>query len=701
MLPRTGALHPFAMRVPGTRRIQSIVGLLLLVGVAICQPTDTASAAKRNVPAAEDPALGKARNAVRMRDFEKAVRIWRAAAKRGNPRARYRLGVAYRSGRGVAQDPAKAAYWFGKAASSGDADAQYALGKLYEKGLGVRADRGRAMEWIGEAARSGHREAKRALARMQRSGAGSSSGTRATPERKDPRERLARAIRLGETDAARDALVRGAPVDGAPGDERHWRPLLLAIDRSRPKIVDLLLKHGADPDQTSRLGEPALIVAIRSKERRIVQRLLRAGADPNAPSPRGDRPLMEAARLGLTPIVDDLLAADADPKATLDNGASAADLARRFGFGELAHRLRRAGAPTLERESETDRLAALESNRRGQTDAERKSSLPPLIEAARRGDDGLLREILTSGAEPGIRDPAGDSALHHAADGGHVEAIRILLDAGLEPDLRGAKETTSLMRAMASTAEGSDEVVEILLARGADPHLRDHLSAGIIRYAADGATPRKLRLLKRAGGSWSDLDASHALERAAGGGRMTAVRALLDIAEKSSSRTAAVCGAISAEQDETLGALLEMGLDLDQPCSDGRTALMIATQLERDDIIARLLAAGASPDGATRNGDTPLIAAASRGYQEIVEHLLEAGARIDQRGARRMTALMGAASNGRVDVVRTLLEHRADRRMRSDSGDTALKLARAAGHEDVARMIEAYKPGWSNWFGTR
>ncbi|MBW2716583.1 MAG: ankyrin repeat domain-containing protein [Deltaproteobacteria bacterium] len=690
------------LNISGVYHRAMIVSLVLLMGSGLEIEAFAAPADPGSIPAVEDPALAEARNAVLVRDFEKAVRIWKSAAKRGNPRACYRLGVAYRSGRGVDQDNARAAFWFEKAAAGGDADAQYALGKLFEKGLGVESNRGRAMKLIGDSARAGHREAKIALKRIQRSGSSAfaTADARISASRGDPRNALNQAIRIGDLESAREALSRGAPINGAPGDTKHWRPLILAIDRERPEIIQLLFRHHADPNLKSRLGEPALTLAIRTQNRKIVRLMLSAGANPDASSSSGYRPLMEAARLGLSSSVEDLLAAGASPKAILDDGTSAADVARRFHFEKLARRLRRAGAPTRDAPNESNRLAALNTAAQ-RASSQSKTTLPPIIEASRRGDDKLLVEIIGAGANPATLDPDGDSALHRAADGGHVEVTRILLRAGVDPDLRGKNQTTALMRAVASTAEDSDRVVEVLLGAGADLHLRDRLAAGVIHYAAEGATSQKLELLREAGASWTDGDAGQSLERAARAERISVVRALLEITPEKTNRIPALCSVVGARQSKMLDLLLEGRLPLDQPCRDGRTALMIAAQSNRHEIMSKLLSAGANPNQDTKTGDNPLIAAASRGHEEIVMGLLRSGAEVDRRGAHRMTALMGAASNGQLAVVRILLEAGADRRMRSDSGDTAVKLANAAGHQQVAQLIESRNPGWQSWFGTR
>lgn len=52
----------------------------------------------------------------------------------------------------------------------------------------------------------------------------------------------------------------------------------------------------------------------------------------------------------------------------------------------------------------------------------------PTIEEARRGNLGLLQEYLSAGVSCNALDKSGCSALHAAAQGGHVECVQALLD---------------------------------------------------------------------------------------------------------------------------------------------------------------------------------------------------------------------------------------------------------------------------------
>lgn len=650
-----------------------------------------------SAPPAEDRSMAEAKQAVRLRQFERAISLWEAAARRGNPAAAYHLGVAHRAGRGVPQDIAKAVGWFEKGAAGGDPDAQLALGILCESGLGVPRDPDRALDLIGKSARAGNRQAVAALTRIRRSGsiAYSTAHPRVALHRKDARAALHQAIRLDDLRAAREAIARGAPVDGVPADGETPRPLVLAIESGRPEIVSLLLENRADPALPSPAGEPPLILAVRSRDPRLVRMLLEAGALPASRSRSGMTALMEAARSGESASVDSLVAAGANPRETLEDGSSAADLARRSGFAALARRLQQSGAPLRDGAAPIARPvpASADGSRAG------RGSLPPLIEAARRGDAALLRKLLAEGHAPDVRDAEGDLALHRAADGGFDDCVRSLLDAGVDVDARGHDDSTALMRALASTASSADRVTETLLARGADPAARDGSGASAFHHGARGASPDKLRRLKQAGATWTDRDAAETLERAVVVAPRPVLEALIEVVPSRADRMAALCAAIAVESDDAFDLLVRAGVELDRDCGDGRSPLMIAVQTARRDRVKRLLASGASPEYSASNDDTPLIAAATRGQVEIVSDLIAAGARVDRRGAHRATALMAAASNGRLEVARALLAAEADPRMRSETDQTAVDLATAAGYPEIAELIRGSRPGWAGWLG--
>ena len=82
-----------------------------------------------------------------------AVAVWEPLAQAGDPEAALFLGFAYRTGRGVEQNPDKAFHWYRKAAELGMPEAQIELSLMYELGLGTEPDPAEAASWYSLATR--------------------------------------------------------------------------------------------------------------------------------------------------------------------------------------------------------------------------------------------------------------------------------------------------------------------------------------------------------------------------------------------------------------------------------------------------------------------------------------------------------------------------------------------------------------------
>ena len=89
--------------------------------------------------------------------------------------------------------------------------------------------------------------------------------------------------------------------------------------------------------------------------------------------------------------------------------------------------------------------------------------------------------LLDRGANPNARaEVANTTPLHHAAEEGHIEVVRLLLDRGAAPN---AREDIGDMTPLHHAAQlGYLEAVRLLLDRGGDPNARDE----------DGETPLDL-----------------------------------------------------------------------------------------------------------------------------------------------------------------------------------------------------------------
>ena len=87
-----------------------------------------------------------------LKDDREAVRWYRLAAAQGNGDAQFNLGSKFEYGEGVLQDYAEAVRLYRLAASQGLSIAQRSLGFMYWEGIGVPHDLVRAYMWMNLAA---------------------------------------------------------------------------------------------------------------------------------------------------------------------------------------------------------------------------------------------------------------------------------------------------------------------------------------------------------------------------------------------------------------------------------------------------------------------------------------------------------------------------------------------------------------------
>jgi uncharacterized protein len=120
-------------------------------------------------------------------------------------------------------------------------------------------------------------------------------------------------------------------------------PLMIAANRGNERLIDSLLKRGA---QVNKPGWTALHYAAGIGHSAIVAKLLERYAYIDAESPNKTTPLMMAARAGHSATVKLLIDEGADSKLKNEAGLSAADMARARGFKEVLTALATPLAPS-------------------------------------------------------------------------------------------------------------------------------------------------------------------------------------------------------------------------------------------------------------------------------------------------------------------------------------------------------------------
>ena len=142
------------------------------------------------------------------------------------------------------------------------------------------------------------------------------------------------------------------------------------------------------------------------------------------------------------------------------------------------------------------------------------------------------------------------------------------------------------------------------------------------------------------------------------------------------------------DKPDEIRILAAHGADLNAQSPQHMTALGVATQYGKNGAALALIELGADPgQGVGEGGYTPLMLATANHDQALVEALLKRGADINASNSGGVTALMIAAANSRADMVELLVRAGANVNARTERGDTALSIAREKGDEKILKLL--------------
>jgi len=148
----------------------------------------------------------------------------------------------------------------------------------------------------------------------------------------------------------------------------------------------------------------------------------------------------------------------------------------------------------------------------------------PLMYAALYGDAETVRLLIEAGADPNLHNPGNATALMYAVD--DSEKTRLLLDRGADPNARSEDGRTALV--IAAGRPGSSPVIKLLLEHGADAAVQVSSGEGVLGRGAGSGDPEVIRLLLASGVERKPLP----IIVAARSGCSACVDALLQVADR-------------------------------------------------------------------------------------------------------------------------------------------------------------------------
>jgi ankyrin repeat protein len=332
---------------------------------------------------------------------------------------------------------------------------------------------------------------------------------------------VADAAMRGDTAAVKTLVGKGADVNLAQGDGMtalHWTAL-----NGDVATMNVLLAAGAKTAVVTRIGNyTPLHLAGSRGHAAAVSRLLAAGGDPRAATATGVQPLHLAAQAGSAEAVRALLDRGADVNATdgthgrtplifavsqnrldamkalIANGAAVAHTSTVIDYvqrsaGDSADRVARDRAISqatgravnsslnINDPPPTQAGQAGQAGQRGQAAQPGRGGMPQ--RGGGQGAGGALDpndppQVGRAGRGGSARGPSdiqqigrqgGFAAIHYAVRDGYPDAVKVLLEAGTDINLRTAGDRSSPM--LVALINGQYDIALDLLARGADPNL--------------------------------------------------------------------------------------------------------------------------------------------------------------------------------------------------------------------------------------
>jgi ankyrin repeat protein len=291
--------------------------------------------------------------------------------------------------------------------------------------------------------------------------------------------------RAADPDDDSEVVVAGLVGSGGGG----LTPLIFAAREGDIASARALLDGGADVNQTSEYAWTPLLTAVNNRNYQLAALLLERGANPNLANKGGWTPLYLATdnrniEGGDYPV----------PKPDMDHL-------------EIIRRLLERGADANARIRENTLTRTIFTMQWFFEDG-----ATAFVRASQSSDTALMQLLLKHGADPKAATANGDNALTASAGIGWVEgvtyersapenleAMRMLLDLGLDPNHQNNEGRTALMGA---AMKGRSDVVRLLVERGARLETTDYGSRDTDKLTSAAAGRR-----------WQALDYADGLVR--------------------------------------------------------------------------------------------------------------------------------------------------------------------------------------------
>ncbi|MDZ4724629.1 MAG: ankyrin repeat domain-containing protein [Leptospira sp.] len=357
-----------------------------------------------------------------------------------------------------------------------------------------------------------------------------------------------------------------------------------------------------------------------------------------------------------------------------------------------------------------DPKTLLEKVKRGfDVDAVRSSDGYTLLHfAAETGSIELTSELLQRGVTKNPTMHRGNTPLSFAINFEKKEIIRLLLDAGVDPNFKlGSSDynRSHFHYYMIKSKKVDRYIFDLFIKKGANLETKDSFEETPLISVAQLSPDKKehLQLL---------LSAKANVKAQARGGKtalMTAVytqnpdfiRAIVaagaPVDQKDSEGNTALVSMINMgagvegdkEKPNIMKILVELGANINEPNNDGNTALHASVIGHKFELLEFLCSIDANTHLANKKNVTALDQAIINQNEKATEILLKVEREINSLDKYGSTRLHSAVMNQRYDLIRLLLQAGANKEEKDKFGKTPLQLAESMKDAKAIELLES------------
>ncbi|KAH0538580.1 hypothetical protein FGG08_004830 [Glutinoglossum americanum] len=481
--------------------------------------------------------------------------------------------------------------------------------------------------------------------------------------------------------------ISRAPTFDLPIREEQLSEIPVDLNARRPQVTSASTSSSA----ASAASPEGFLIAAEEGYIESVRRQLSKGVDVNAQGGSFGTALVAAASNGHTDIVRLLLNSGADVNAPGGKDGFALHAAAYKGHVSIIKILLSRGA-AIQIQGGQYRFA--------------------LTSAAVAGSIRVMKLLLENDAQLNAQDRENETALHGAVygGGGNVEAVKFLLERGIDRDVRGHQGTAlEMARAMNPAEFGNmNEIIQLL----SDSPVEEVYSENASAVAGTSQPPLSINTETESEVNEELLAYLRKilvlqLWAAAAENNIEDVKTLLDPPEpvdvNQTFDDESGCALHAAAQNDHLNVvalLLDRGADVNAQGGPLGNALQAAAWNGNLLMVTLLIAYGANVNAGGGLFGAALQAAASNGHIDCMAMLIRMGAQIDLAGGKFHTVLHAAASSG-LAPTRFLISVGANPKWENKEGLSARDIAHAFQHKDVELLLKEHGVKRAPFFSLR